>query len=414
MSKAESTQQMNTEEAKTFLRLAIRLKMPVMMWGPPGIGKSELVEQLGFEEGRRVIDIRLAQYDPTDMRGIPYFDRTLRAMKWAKPSEFPSTVTPADIVIAETRLHELQIKASASDASEAVIEQFQDAQAQLENARTALLFQNAVIFLDEIVSAPQSVQGAAYQLILNRRIGEYQLPPEVVILAAGNRESDRGVTFQMPKPLANRFAHIELSVNAQTWIEWATNNHVNPGIVGFITAHKQHLFDFDPKRADKSFATPRSWSAASKYLNQLDADLKDNAINEKTYEILMTQVIAANVGTGVASTYKSHFKYLGKLPKPDKVLLGEKYTVGTDEISALYSFAISMCYSFRDMAAIVKDKTEQDRWATNMFDFATQYIKQPEVCILMLRLALRQFNLPISPKNEGFKRVFAEYGKHIN
>lgn len=410
----ESTTRMNTTEAMAYLSLAIRIKQPVMMWGPPGIGKSELVEQLGAKLGRRVIDIRLAQYDPTDMRGIPYFDRALREMRWAKPSEFPATINDAVIADLTERLEKAKAKVNAKGSTDADYEELENAELRLARAQQAMMFQNAIIFLDEIVSAPQSVQGAAYQLILNRRIGEYQLPPEVVIVAAGNRESDRGVTFQMPKPLANRFSHIELEPNAQTWIEWATDANINPGIVGFISAHKQHLFNFEPKAADKAFATPRSWAATSKYLNQLDEDLEAGNIDQKSYESMMYNVVAANVGAGVAGTYKSHFKYMGKLPKPETVLKGLPYQVGTDEISALYSFAISMCYSFRDMAALTKDPLEYDKWATNMFKFSSQHITQPEVCILMLRLALRQFKLPISPKNEGFKTVFEQYGRHIN
>jgi MoxR-like ATPase len=136
---------------------------PCMIWGPPGIGKSDIIAQIGNRENRPVIDLRLLLMEPTDLKGIPFYDPKTETMKWGKPGELPGE--------ADTELH------------------------------------NAILFLDEINAAPQSVQAAAYQLILNRRVGEYELPEGVSIVAAGNRETDRAVTFRMPSALANRFMH---------------------------------------------------------------------------------------------------------------------------------------------------------------------------------------------------------------
>jgi hypothetical protein len=142
--------------------------------------------------------------------------------------------------------------------------------------------------------------------------------------------------------------------------------------------------------------------------------LDNGEINDKEHELMMFQSVAANVGTALAGTFKSHFKYLGKLPKPEQVLTGQKYTVGTDEISAMYSFVISLCYSFRDSVAQGLSKEERDTYSTNMFDFILNHVKNPEISIMSLRLALKKFQLPVNPRNEGYKRLIEQYGKLIN
>ena len=157
----------------------INAKRPVMLWGPPGIGKSEIIEQIGKQTNRNVIDLRLLLLEPTDLRGIPYFNSKSNKMDWAPPVDLP---------------------ANDNDTS--------------------------ILFLDEINAAPQSVQAAAYQLILNRRIGTYKLPDGVAVVCAGNRESDRGVTYRMPSPLANRIIHIEMEPNFDDWLDYLSLIHI--------------------------------------------------------------------------------------------------------------------------------------------------------------------------------------------
>ena len=153
-------------EAKAALAHCLQLQRPLMMWGAPGLGKSDIVKQVAEEQDRQVIDIRLPLWEPTDIKGIPYYNSKENNMVWAPPAELPTDPKST-----------------------------------------------AVIFLDELNSAAPAVQAAAYQLILNRRVGQYHLPAGVAIVAAGNRDADKGVTYRMPAPLANRFVHIELRVD---------------------------------------------------------------------------------------------------------------------------------------------------------------------------------------------------------
>ena len=195
-----SVRQVGPKASKKAIRKAINVRRPVFLWGPPGIGKSDLVKQIGDDAGREVIDVRLALWEPTDIKGIPYYNADEGKMVWAPPAELP---TDAD--------------------------------------------SKAIIFLDELNSAPPAVQAAAYQLILNRRVGTYKLPDGVDVVAAGNREGDRGVTYRMPAPLANRFVHLEMKVDFDDWQDWATLNKVHAEVVGYVGFAKQDLYDFDPK-----------------------------------------------------------------------------------------------------------------------------------------------------------------------
>ena len=210
--------------AKKSIRHAMKKKRPIFLWGPPGIGKSDIVGQITDElSNSHLIDIRLSLWEPTDIKGIPYFDSNTGTMVWAPPAELPS-------------------------------------------AEFAAQYDWVVLFLDEMNSAAPSVQAAAYQLILNRRIGQYKLPDNVLIIAAGNREADKGVTYRMPAPLANRFVHLELTVSFDDWFQWAVVNRQHTDVIGYLTFAKKDLYDFDPKSPSRSFATPRSWSFVSELI----------------------------------------------------------------------------------------------------------------------------------------------------
>jgi MoxR-like ATPase len=279
-------------QAKKSLLKAFQVKRPLFLWGPPGIGKSELVEGITNDLNGLMIDLRLGQMEPTDIRGIPFYNKDIGKMDWAPPVELPDEETAAQYPI-------------------------------------------VVLFLDELNSAAPSVQSAAYQLILNRRIGKYRLPDNVVMVAAGNRESDKGVTYRMPTPLANRFIHQEMKVDFPSWLEWAVNNRVHKDVVGYLSFAKQDLYDFDAKSASRAFATPRSWTFVSQLLD--DASDDDTTMN----------LIAGTVGEGLAVKFMAHKKVAGKMPNPADILSGKVKDLQVKEVSAMYSLVISMCYELQ-------------------------------------------------------------------
>lgn len=348
-----SIRQMGPKAAKRAIAFAIKMKRPTFLWGPPGIGKSDLVSQIGTDTNREVIDVRLALWEPTDIKGIPYFDSNTSTMTWAPPAELPTD--PAS---------------------------------------------KAILFLDELNSAPPAVQAAAYQLILNRRVGTYVLPEGVDIVAAGNRDSDKGVTFRMPAPLANRFVHLEMKVEFEDWLDWATLNRVHEEVVGYVGFAKQDLYDYDPKSPSKSFATPRSWSFVS-----------DMVYDEEIDTETLTNLVSGAVGDGLAVKFMAHRKIASKLPKADDILDGKVEDLEIKEISAMYSLTVSLCYELKDRA----DKKVQgwDKMADCFFKYMMKNFPT-ELVVMGAKTALTNYDLPLdASKMKSFEEFHSRYGKYV-
>jgi hypothetical protein len=272
----------------------------------------------------------------------------------------------------------------------------------LPTAEFASQYPIVVLFLDEMNSAAPSVQAAAYQLILNRRVGKYFLPENVVLVAAGNRESDKGVTYRMPTPLANRFIHQEMRVDFASYQEWAVNNNIHKDVVGYLSFAKQDLYDFDPKSASRAFATPRSWTFVSQILEDEDGD-DDTIMN----------LIAGTVGEGLAVKFMAHRKVAGRMPKPEDILSGKEKDLNVKEVSAMYSLVISMCYELK--GAI--EKKVPDKQFHEMADHFFKYMMQnfeTELVVMGARIALTTYNLPFQPtKLKNFDEFHNRYGKYI-
>ena len=258
----------------------------------------------------------------------------------------------------------------------------------------------AILFLDELNSAAPATQAAAYQLILNRRVGTYRLPDGVSIVAAGNRETDKGVTYRMPAPLANRFLHLELRTDFDDWLKWATLNQVHEQVVGYLGFAKQDLYDFDPKSTSRAFATPRSWSFVSELL-------EDDNLPEST----LTDLIAGAVGEGLAVKFMAHRKVAQQMPLPEDVLSGKVTKCNIKEISAMYSLTISLCYELQ--AAKKKKVDNWDEMADYFFRFMMDNF-QTEMTVMGAKVAISTYNLPFDPsKLKNFDEFHQRYGKFI-
>lgn len=268
---------------KEFLATAQGSHTPVMLWGPPGVGKSQIVAQVGQRHQAPVLDIRLSQMEPSDLRGIPFREGAL--VEWAIPAMLP------------------------------------DAKRHGETG---------ILFLDEITSAVPSVSAAAYQLILDRRLGEYSVPNGWAIFAAGNRQGDRGVTYTMPAPLANRFSHFEVELNLDDWVAWAYRNSIDERIIGFLRFRPELLFRFDAAHNPVAFPTPRSWEFAHRALQKFAASPP-----------LLLPTLQACVGTGAGIELKAFVDHLDQMPDLDAILCGE--TVKTPkEVDLQYAVASAL------------------------------------------------------------------------
>jgi hypothetical protein len=346
--------------ARKAIQKCFKTKRPMFLWGPPGIGKSEVVADITRELGGFMIDLRLGQMDPTDIRGIPFFNREAGKMDWAPPIDLP-------------------------------------------DEELASQYPLIVLFMDEMNSAAPAVQAAAYQLVLNRRIGKYRLPDNVVMVAAGNRESDKGVTYRMPTPLANRFVHVEMRADFAAWQEWAVQNQIHKDVVGYVTFAKQDLYDFDAKSSSRSFATPRSWTFVSELLADEDLD-----------ETTATDLIAGTIGEGLAVKFMAHRKIAAKLPRPEDILSGKEKELKVKEVSAMYSLVTSLCYELKDAVEVRKiDGKEFHAMADNFFRYMMDNF-ETELVVMGARIALTTYNLPFQPtKLKNFDEFHQRYGKYI-
>jgi hypothetical protein len=272
----------------------------------------------------------------------------------------------------------------------------------LPDEETAAQYPIVVLFLDEMNSAPASVQSAAYQLILNRRVGKYRLPDNVVMVAAGNRESDKGVTYRMPTPLANRFLHQEMKVDFASWQEWAVMNKIHKDVVGYLSFAKQDLYDFDAKSSSRAFATPRTWTFVSQLLEEDDGD------NDT-----LTNLIAGTVGEGLAVKFMAHRKVSSKMPNPVDILKGKVKDLQVKEVSAMYSLVISMCY---ELKAAVENKAPDKEFHEMADNFLGYMMKnfETELTVMGARIALTTYDLPFLPtKLKNFDEFHQRFGKYI-
>ena len=278
----------------------IKLMPPVMLWGAPGVGKSQGVKQIASEievrTGKKVsvTDVRLLLFNPIDLRGIPTANADKTLAVWLKPQIFEM------------------------DASEEVIN---------------------ILFLDEISSAPQSVQAAAYQITLDRVVGEHKLPDNCIVIAAGNRTTDKSVAYKMPKALANRLLHIEVEVSFDSWRQWAVANGINAMVIGYLDYRKDALMSFHAASEELAFATPRSWEMVSRILNCVSADA------DRVYSL-----IAGLVGICEASEFRTWCGIYQDLPDIGDIFSGKAAGIpkSPDGLYALTSAMTAYAAKHRD------------------------------------------------------------------
>ncbi len=198
-----------------------------------------------------------------------------------------------------------------------------------------------ILFLDEITSAPPSVSAAAYQLILDRQLGSYRVPDGWAIFAAGNRQGDRGVTYAMPAPLANRFSHYQVEAHLEDWVQWAWLNRVDDRLVGFLRFRPELLFEFDVERNPTAFPTPRSWEFAHRALQKF-SDAPD----------LLTPALAACVGEAAGIELVAYLDNLARMPDLEAIVSGQPVEVPQD-VDLQYAVAsalVARALRFRDQS----------------------------------------------------------------
>lgn len=409
-SKVSALPKVYPSQARQILIHSMACNVPVFVWGSPGIGKSDLIAAIAHDQGRQLIDLRMLLLDPTDVKGIPYYNTDTQTMEWAKPSELPEIVSQSSVDELEKELARIsELKPANLVEDEAHTNRVNRLISKIERTKKVLQFQTAILFLDELNAAPPSVQAAAYQLVLNRRVGEYELPAGVSIIAAGNKETDKGHSYRMPTPLANRFTHIEMQVNVDDWVDWAIGKNVYAEVIGFIKQHNHRLYTFDPESPDRAFATPRSWHRVSDLLSESNLT-----------EDLNTVLVAGTVGEGTAIEFMQHRRFAEKLPSPIDVLSGRATTLEVTEISAMYTLSISVCYQIKNNMEKMKSAGDQaadvNRFYKEIDCFFNFIMKNfnTEVAVLAARTLMRDFKVKLDiTKMTTFDEFHDRYGKYI-
>jgi hypothetical protein len=283
------------------LNYLIDAQQPGMLWGPPGVGKSSVIRQVATARGIGLIDLRLSQLDAVDLRGIPSVLATGKT-HWNQPTFLPTEG-------------------------------------------------EGILFLDEINLGAPSVMAAGYQLVLDRKLGDYELPPGWIVLAAGNRTQDRTNVQQMSTALKNRFVHLDYEVNLDDWCDWALRNGVHVSVLSFIRFRPTMLNMFDaPLKGDdadkrrqaqamkdaNAFATPRSWEFMSKMVTQQPDP-------EVEYDLF-----CGTVGEGAAAEFMGYLKYYRDLPNLDALLMNPSKTNVPSEPATLYALSTGLAAKATD------------------------------------------------------------------
>ena len=279
-------------ELAQVLALLVEARQPTIVFGPPGAAKSQIAQQVAADTNRQYVDVRALLLDPVDLRGIPWRDTDGRT-RWAPPAFLPRSDDPG----------------------------------------------RWLINLEELPSAVPMVQAALYQLVLDRKVGEYELPEGASLIACGNRETDRGVVHRMPTPLASRFIHLDIRVDAEDWLNWGAANGIAPEVLYFITYKPDLLHQFDPQSMERAYPCPRTWEFTSnivKHRNGLDPAVE-------------RALFRGAVGEAAAVEFSAFLKVWRELPHPRAVLADP----GNVDIPENASALMALCGSLYRLATDV-------------------------------------------------------------
>jgi hypothetical protein len=304
-------------ELVSALETLYHARIPGFVEGSPGVGKSDIFRQLCDKLGIRLIDVRLSQFDSVDLRGALYIENNRTA--WAIPHFLP---TDPD--------------------------------------------SKGIILFDEFNSAPIDVQPPAYQIFLDRQLGDWKMPDGWVAMAAGNLLSDRAITNKTSTAFNNRVVFLALEPHLDDWCRWAVANDIPPALIAFVRFRPNLLFTFDPKSSEKPFGSPRSWGRQV-------ADI----MRKQPASAVEMALYSGAVGSGNAGELVGFLQIWRQLPSLDGILLNPDTAPVSDDPSVGYAVACGLARkatvkNFRQivtyvtrmqpewMVACVKDATRRD------------------------------------------------------
>ena len=258
--------QVKVSQAVAMITAFIRAHLVPMLVGSPGSGKSQIVHQIAADYKLKVIDVRLAQCDPTDICGFPM-------VKGNKAGYVPMDTFP------------------------------------VEGDKIPEGYNGWLVFLDEFSSASPAVQAASYKLVLDRMVGNHPLHKNVAIVCAGNLETDNAIVQPMSTALQSRLVHMELVVDAKEWADWAATAGIDHRITSYINFKPGNLYTFQPDHTDVTYASPRTWEFANRVMQVVDLDSPH-----------LLPMLAGTISEGVAREFLSFCRNFANLPKISEIL----------------------------------------------------------------------------------------------
>ena len=271
----------------------------LFVWGPPGIGKTELVRQFARSQGARLVTLRASEMEPQDLMGLPDLSGDFTVFK---PLRY---------------LYELTAQAEARRREGAIGPAGDVAGACGPGGTVGTAFEptNAVLFLDELSNAHPNMVASLQYLILNRTLGlgGLELARGVRVVAAGNRDHDGAFTTDLSTPVKSRMKHVELYPDLPQWQAWARANGVWPHIIAFLGVRERLFYDFDPRTTDHTFPCPRTWTLLSESLWLA----KERGIDDPR---LRRMNVEAYVGPGAAVEYTKFEEKAIHCPSADDIV----------------------------------------------------------------------------------------------
>jgi MoxR-like ATPase len=202
-----------------------RMRASFMLHGRPGVGKTQVVEDLARRIDAQFFDLRLTTIEPQDLRGLPYYDHSAKKTLWYRPEDLPD-----------------------------------------DPARPA------VLFLDELTAASPYLQPTVYGLLQERRVGQHRLPDSVFLVAAGNTVEDGAIAYEMGTGLSDRLVHLMVEASAEDWLRnFAVPKGLHPAVIAFIRTRPDLLETTEEAlaRGEMIAATPRSWERVSQIVSSV-------------------------------------------------------------------------------------------------------------------------------------------------
>ena len=277
------------DKAGALIANFVKANIPVNLLGSPGVGKSDVIKQVAEQLNLKVIDFRLSTADPTDLSGIPF-------IKDGRSAYMPNEAFP------------------------------------LATDKIPAGYNGWLLFLDEITNAPMAVQAAAYQLVLDRQVGQHPIHDAVRIVSAGNMIDDgAAVTGEMSTALKSRLSHINVEVSVEAWMEWALAKNIHHSITSFIKFKPTMLYQFTPNSADDTFPCPRTWGMVNSIINTV-------GMNDKS----LLALVSATISDGAAHEYVNFCKNFVNLPTYEDIIKDPLKVDVPKEMSTLYALSGSI------------------------------------------------------------------------